>query len=107
MACARPPWMQVAKHNSHDSAWFVHEGKVYDATPFLEDHPGGADSILIATGADATEDFNAIHSNKVSHKAGPCAVALVRTECEAHKTAGVAGVCCGNASSMVKIGRVK
>ena len=56
---------QVEQHTSNDSAWFVYEGKVYDATPFLEDHPGGADSILIATGADATEDFNAIHSNKV------------------------------------------
>jgi nitrate reductase (NAD(P)H) len=52
-------------HTTSESAWFVHEGKVYNATAFLEDHPGGPDSILIATGADATEDFNAIHSNKV------------------------------------------
>ena len=59
---------QVAQHTTHDSAWFVHEGKVYDATAFLEEHPGGADSILTATGADATEDFNAIHSKKVRGK---------------------------------------
>jgi nitrate reductase (NAD(P)H) len=39
--------------------------QVYDATPFLEDHPGGADSIIIVAGQDATEDFNAIHSKKV------------------------------------------
>jgi nitrate reductase (NAD(P)H) len=37
---------------------------VYDATPFLEGHPGGAESILISAGMDATEDFNAIHSSK-------------------------------------------
>ncbi|GAX75762.1 hypothetical protein CEUSTIGMA_g3205.t1 [Chlamydomonas eustigma] len=54
----------VALHNTEESAWFVHEGAVYDATPFLEQHPGGADSILIVTGMDATEDFNAIHSSK-------------------------------------------
>nr|AAT72293.1 nitrate reductase [Dunaliella viridis] len=55
---------EVAQHTTHDSAWFVHEGKVYDATAFLDEHPGGSDSILTATGADATEDFNAIHSKK-------------------------------------------
>ncbi len=56
---------EVQQHTSEESAWFVHEGKVYDATPFLAAHPGGADSILIVTGQDATEDFNAIHSKKV------------------------------------------
>ncbi|KAG1677417.1 hypothetical protein FOA52_001872 [Chlamydomonas sp. UWO 241] len=55
---------EVEKHSSEESAWFVHEGAVYDATPFLGDHPGGADSILIVAGMDATEDFNAIHSSK-------------------------------------------
>jgi hypothetical protein len=38
--------------------------KVYDATPFLENHPGGAESILISTGMDATDEFNGIHSSK-------------------------------------------
>lgn len=34
---------------------------MYDATPYLNDHPGGAESILITAGADATDEFNAIH----------------------------------------------
>lgn len=107
---------EVANHNTEESVWFVHEGKVswlmpmrlghtvrtcnnnlpvnpsiphsfehlvnhtrlpsqshpcppslvqvYDGTPFLEEHPGGAESILIVGGMDATEDFNAIHSSK-------------------------------------------
>lgn len=38
--------------------------QVYDATPYLADHPGGADSILISAGADATDEFNSIHSSK-------------------------------------------
>ncbi|KIZ05991.1 hypothetical protein MNEG_1964 [Monoraphidium neglectum] len=55
---------EVEKHTTEESAWFVHEGKVYDATPFLADHPGGAESILISTGMDATDEFNGIHSSK-------------------------------------------
>lgn len=43
--------------------------QVYDATPFLEEHPGGPDSIVIVGGQDATEDFNAIHSAKVGGQA--------------------------------------
>ncbi|GBF87848.1 nitrate reductase [Raphidocelis subcapitata] len=55
---------EVELHASEESAWFVHEGKVYDATPFLADHPGGAESILISAGMDATDEFNGIHSSK-------------------------------------------
>lgn len=38
--------------------------QVYDGTGFLKDHPGGAESILLAAGMDSTDDFNAIHSAK-------------------------------------------
>ncbi|PNH10814.1 Nitrate reductase [NADH] [Tetrabaena socialis] len=55
---------EVAEHASEESCWFVHEGKVYDATPYLGDHPGGPESILISAGADATDEFNSIHSSK-------------------------------------------
>ena len=41
---------QVEEHDSRKSVWFVHEGKVYDGTKFLNDHPGGAESILIVAG---------------------------------------------------------
>ena len=37
---------------------------MYDGTPFLKDHPGGADSILISAGQDASDEFDAIHSSK-------------------------------------------
>eukprot|EP00897_Mesotaenium_endlicherianum_P010740 jgi/Mesen1/9695/ME000069S09098 len=58
------PMSEVAKHDSESSAWIVVHNKVYDCTKFLEDHPGGADSILINAGMDATEEFDAIHSSK-------------------------------------------
>jgi nitrate reductase (NAD(P)H) len=55
---------EISKHDKDDSAWFIHNNKVYDATKYLEDHPGGAESILITAGQDATEEFDAIHSTK-------------------------------------------
>ena len=55
---------EIAKQNTEKSAWFVHDGKVYNATEYLADHPGGAESILITAGQDATEEFDAIHSTK-------------------------------------------
>lgn len=36
--------------------------QVYDATEYLNDHPGGPDSITLVAGEDATDDFIAIHS---------------------------------------------
>ncbi|PCH33007.1 nitrate reductase [Wolfiporia cocos MD-104 SS10] len=42
--------------------WFVVNGEIYDATSYLDDHPGGADSIRLLAGQDATDDFMAIHS---------------------------------------------
>ena len=44
------------------------KGEVYDATEYLSEHPGGADSILLAAGEDATEDFMAIHSSDAKKK---------------------------------------
>ena len=55
---------EVKTHNSSESAWIVVQNHVYDCTPFLKDHPGGADSILINAGTDCTEEFEAIHSDK-------------------------------------------
>ena len=41
---------------------------MYDATPFLKEHPGGADSVLLVAGTDATEEFDAIHSSKAKEQ---------------------------------------
>ena len=37
--------------------------QVYDGTDYLEQHPGGASSITLVAGEDASEDFMAIHSS--------------------------------------------
>ncbi|KAJ8899049.1 hypothetical protein K2173_010047 [Erythroxylum novogranatense] len=48
---------EVSGHNHRKDCWLVIEGKVYDVTKFLEDHPGGDEVLLSATGKDATDDF--------------------------------------------------
>ncbi|CAL9113863.1 hypothetical protein C4D60_Mb03t20400 [Musa balbisiana] len=48
---------EVSAHNTPKDCWLVVNGKVYDVTKFLEDHPGGDDVLLSSTGKDATDDF--------------------------------------------------
>ncbi|KAM0500367.1 hypothetical protein ACHAP8_004898 [Fusarium lateritium] len=53
---------ELKAHEGEDEPWFVIHGEVYDGTPYLSGHPGGAASIFGAAGQDATEEFMAIHS---------------------------------------------
>ncbi|KAJ3669790.1 hypothetical protein LUZ60_010114 [Juncus effusus] len=48
---------EVAEHNSDDDCWIVVDGKVYDVSSYLDEHPGGGDVLISATGKDATEEF--------------------------------------------------
>ncbi|KAF2472992.1 nitrate reductase [Lindgomyces ingoldianus] len=53
---------QLRKHDKAEQPWFVVNGEVYDGTAFLQEHPGGAQSIISAAGLDSTDEFMAIHS---------------------------------------------
>ncbi|XP_022888894.1 cytochrome b5-like [Olea europaea var. sylvestris] len=55
---------EVSKHRSIKDCWLVIEGKVYDVSPFMDDHPGGDEVLLSSSGKDATADFEDIgHSD--------------------------------------------
>ncbi|CAA7405049.1 unnamed protein product [Spirodela intermedia] len=47
----------VSKHNTREDCWLLINDKVYDVTKFLDDHPGGDEVLVTATGKDATNDF--------------------------------------------------
>lgn len=51
---------ELKAHEGETEPWFVLDGEVYDGTPFLEGHPGGAASIVGAAGIDVSEEFMAI-----------------------------------------------
>jgi len=75
---------ELERHADEASgAWFAYEGKVYDATPFLDEHPGGAESILISAGMDATDEFNSIHSAKAKGMLAKYLIGVLGTEEEA------------------------
>ncbi|KAJ4390013.1 hypothetical protein N0V93_007486 [Gnomoniopsis smithogilvyi] len=56
---------EIAQHRSADSCWLVIHGKVYDVTTFLDKHPGGRAILLKQAGADATKEFDKIHSEDI------------------------------------------
>lgn len=57
------PSAEVATHNTAKSCYVTIGTKVYDITPFLDDHPGGADLILDYAGQDVKE----IMEDEISH----------------------------------------
>ena len=57
---------EVKKNNSEQSAWIIVDGKVYDTTSYLDEHPGGVNAIVMGAGEDVSEEFNAIHSTRAT-----------------------------------------
>ncbi|KAG6531228.1 hypothetical protein ZIOFF_005018 [Zingiber officinale] len=63
---------EISLHTTKQSCWLSIGGKVYDVTTFMEEHPGGEDVMLHASGAsvapfssgDATQAFEEVgHSS--------------------------------------------
>ncbi|KAK8509701.1 hypothetical protein V6N13_093554 [Hibiscus sabdariffa] len=54
----------LVQHKNRTDCWLLISGKVYDVTQFLEEHPGGDEVLLAASGKDATDDFEDVgHSD--------------------------------------------
>lgn len=55
---------QVAVHNSAAGCWSVVNGKVYDLTSWINQHPGGRSAILAMCGHDGSAAFNGQHGGQ-------------------------------------------
>ena len=53
---------ELKQHENDADPWFIVKNEVYSGSRFLNDHPGGAQSIISAAGLDSTDEFMAIHS---------------------------------------------
>ncbi|KIX06001.1 uncharacterized protein Z518_03975 [Rhinocladiella mackenziei CBS 650.93] len=54
--------LEVAKHNSRESCWVIVQGRVYDVTDYLDNHPGGSAILLKYGGKDATAIYEPNHA---------------------------------------------
>lgn len=39
-------WLEVTEHMTEESCWLVIDGKVFDVTKYLDDHPGSRKPLL-------------------------------------------------------------
>lgn len=58
---------EVAKHTTADDLWVVYNGRVYDVSKYIDEHPGGEEVVLDVAGIDATEAFNDIGHSDDAH----------------------------------------
>ena len=70
---------QLRRHNHAGSAWILVGRTIYDVTPYIRSHPGGADTILRKSGGatDCTEDLQ-FHSKRAQKEWRKFKVGMLR-----------------------------
>ena len=58
---------EVAKHVNEESLWLVLNGRVIDATSFIEEHSGGAAALLRNGGKDITARFMRVPEHRADY----------------------------------------
>ncbi|CAO3634529.1 unnamed protein product [Cunninghamella blakesleeana] len=75
---------EVAKHSSANNCWIIVEGKVFDVTNFLTDHPGGKKVLLKVAGKDASKQFKSFHNDAIMQRVGlPLQIGVIGSGVEA------------------------
>ncbi|KAK0709715.1 putative cytochrome b5, partial [Lasiosphaeria miniovina] len=65
MATKELTFQDVAEHNTKKDLYIVVHDVIYDATKFVDEHPGGEEVLLDVAGQDATEAFEDVgHSDE-------------------------------------------
>lgn len=86
---------EVKLHNTAQDCWLIigpqGERKVYDCTMFLDDHPGGPETILEMAGKDANEEFEDIgHSSDARRQLQEFLVGKVKNDVKVVKSSSSA-----------------
>lgn len=55
---------QIAQHATREDCWTAIEGQVYDLTPYMQQHPGGAGSLAWLCGIDGTSAYQSQHGSE-------------------------------------------
>lgn len=53
---------EVSKHNNENDCWAIIDGKIYNITGYIPQHPGGPGAIIRSCGKDGTSIFDLKHS---------------------------------------------
>ena len=57
---------EVARHSTAEDCWLILRGdQVFDATDFVDVHPGGRKMLMSYAGKDATAVFDQLHSQAI------------------------------------------
>lgn len=59
---------EVSLHNKEDDCWIILGDEVYDVTPFLNEHPGGSNILLMYGGKNCIEEFQDIGHGEDAYK---------------------------------------
>ncbi|SPC60721.1 probable cytochrome b5 [Ustilago sp. UG-2017b] len=80
---------ELKQHNSHEDLWLLIDGKVYNVSKFLDEHPGGDEVLVTEAGKDATEAFEDVgHSEDARALLGPMLVGEIEGGTQKIKTTG-------------------
>jgi cytochrome b involved in lipid metabolism len=55
---------EVGLHAGVQSCWSIVNGKIYDLTPWINQHPGGSNAIKRMCGVDGSKGFNDQHGGQ-------------------------------------------
>ncbi|MCX6719237.1 MAG: hypothetical protein NTZ38_02580 [Candidatus Taylorbacteria bacterium] len=55
---------QIKAHATASNCWTAVNGKVYDVTPWINQHPGGTRAIISMCGIDGSSAFNGQHGGQ-------------------------------------------
>ncbi|KAL0480060.1 nitrate reductase [Acrasis kona] len=77
---------EVKKHNTIDDCWIILDNEVYDVTPYLKEHPGGPEPILLVGGTEASRVFYNIHGKDAHDMKERFLIGALAEECIAVKS---------------------